>query len=183
MANCRIAARPAANCRRLVAVYAIRNTYLNYQSSALGGRERTREGTKANVSVEIKGGERQLKFEEKVAFMFVSAIGSIQDGCRRHAGHACTMAELVGGTKSTDGWPVAKLKFDPTRTDPNYTYKVAVKEKNWELWVTPRKPGLGGFHAAGGTIPNIYYNAKGEASAADVKITGHSIDGEIFSAQ
>jgi hypothetical protein len=139
--------------------------------------------TKAQVSVEVQGGELPLKLEEKIAFMFVSAIGSVQDDCRRHAGHACTMEELVAGAKSTDGWPLPKLKFDPTKTDPNYTYKLTVKGKEWELWVTPREPKFGGFHATGGTIPKIYYNAKGAASAADQKITGHTIDGDLFSAQ
>jgi len=137
--------------------------------------------TKAKVSVEVKEGELPLKFEEKVAFMFVAAIASMQDDCRRHAGHACTMEELVAGPKSTDGWPVPKLKFDPTRTDPNYTYRIAVQGKNWELWVTPRKPGLGGFHAVGGMISKTYYNAKGAAGISDQKITGHSIDGDLFS--
>lgn len=137
--------------------------------------------TKAKVSVEVRDGNLPLKFEEKIAFMFVSAIQSMQDDCRRHAGHACTMEELVAGAKSSDGWPMPKLKFDPTRTDPNYTYKVDVKGKDWELRVTPRKPELGGFYAAGGMIAKSYYNAKGAASAADQKITGHSIDGDIFS--
>ncbi len=139
--------------------------------------------TKAKVTVEVKSGELALKFEEKVAFMFVAAVGSIQDDCRRHAGHACTMDELVAGPKSTDDWPMPKLKFDPAKTDPNYTYKIAVSCKEWELWVTPRKPGFGGFYAAGGMIPKIYFNAKGAASVADQKITGHTIDGDTFSGQ
>ncbi len=136
--------------------------------------------TKAKVSVEVQAGELPLKFEEKIAFMFVAAIRSMQDDCRRHAGHACTMEELVAGPKSTDDWSMPKLKFDPTKTDPNYTYKIAAKDKDWELWVTPKKPGFGGFYSAGGMISKTYYNAKGAATAADEKITGHSIDGDIF---
>jgi hypothetical protein len=137
--------------------------------------------TKAKVVVEVQSGELPLKLEEKVAFMFVAAIKSLQDDCRRHAGHACTIEELVAGPKSTDNWPISKLKFDPARTDPNYTYKIVAKAKDWELWATPRKPGFGGFHAAGGMISKAYYNPKGEAGAADQKITGHSIDGDLFS--
>ncbi len=151
--------------------------------AALGAAATGPFATKAKVAVEVRDGTLPLKFEEKIAFMFVAAIQSIQDDCRRHAGHACTMEELVAGAKSNDDWAMPKLKFDPTKTDPNYTYKVQVKEKQWELWVTPRKPGLGGFYAAGSMISKVYYNAKGAASAADQKITGHSIDGDLFSAQ
>jgi hypothetical protein len=75
--------------------------------------------TKAKVTVEVKEGELPLKPEERVAFMFMSAISTLEDDCRRHAGHACPLEELVRGPKATDGWSIQKLKFDPAKTDPN----------------------------------------------------------------
>jgi hypothetical protein len=113
--------------------------------------------------------------------MFVSAISSLEDDCGRSAAEPCTLAALIRGPKSKDaGWPMGKLKFDPTTTDPNYTYKVVLEERKWQIWANPRKPGLGGFyviHAFGG---GTYYNPAGPATEKDTKITEHSIGGDLF---
>jgi len=140
--------------------------------------------TKAKVTVEVKEGELPLKPEEKIAFMFMSAISTLEDDCRRHAGHACTLAELVKGPKANDDWPIHKLKFDPVKADPNYTYKISVDGKNWEAWATPNKPGLGGFYDGGGSfVRKVYYNPKGAAGLQDQRITGSTIDGDSFTTE
>lgn len=137
--------------------------------------------TKTKVSVDAREGALPLKHEEKIAFMFMSAISTLEDDCRRRAGHACPLAELVKGPKSTDDWPIRKLKFDPVKADPNYAYKISVDGKNWEAWATPAKPGLGGFYNGGGScVRKVYYNPKGAASLQDQRITGSAIDGDSF---
>ena len=103
--------------------------------------------TQAKVEVKSEDTVIPLKREEQIAFMFVSAIDSLEDDCGRHAAEPCTLAALVRGPKPKEtDWPMGKLKFDPTTTDPNYTYKVVLEERKWQIWANPRKPGLGGFY-------------------------------------
>jgi hypothetical protein len=140
--------------------------------------------TKAKVQVKMGDTVIPLKREEQIAFMFVSAISSLEDDCGRHAAEPCTLEALIRGPKPKDaGWPMGKLKFDPTTTDPNYTYKVVLEERKWQIWANPRKPGLGGFyviHAFGG---GTYYNPAGPATEKDKKITENSIEGDLFMEQ
>lgn len=135
--------------------------------------------TKATVEVDDASGKIPLKREEQIAFMFVDAIKHVEAECGRDAGGPCTIAQLVAGPKSTDGSKVGKVKFDPS-TDPNFTYKLAINGSNWELWVTPKKPGFGGFYVAPGMMGDTYYSAKGAASNKDRKLTGSSVNGDIF---
>lgn len=138
--------------------------------------------TQAKVTVQIPGGELPLKLEEKIAFMFIAAIKTMEDDCQRHAGHPCTLEELATRPKSNDGWPMRRLKFDPAKADPNYTYKITVDGNNWEAWATPKKPGLGGFYDGGGFMRKTYYNPKGAATSKDQQVSGHTIDGDSFAA-
>ena len=133
------------------------------------------------ATVVIKAGDREipLKLEEKVAFMFMAAISSMEYDCGRHMNRPCTLQELVNRPKAPDGWGMTKLKFDPTTTDPNYTYRIAITGREWRISAIPRKPGLGGFYVTG-PFPKTYYNPKGQASAADLQLTESSIDGDGF---
>jgi hypothetical protein len=141
--------------------------------------------TKAKVEVKTEEDTViPLKREEQIAFMFVSAIDSLEDDCGRHAAEPCTLEALIRGPKAKEAdWPMGKLKFDPTTTDPNYTYKVVLEERKWQIWANPRKPGLGGFylkHAFGG---GKFYNPAGPATEKDKKISGSSIEGDLFMTQ
>jgi hypothetical protein len=136
--------------------------------------------TKAKVEVKDATGVIPLKHEEQVAFVFLAAIKELEAECGRDAGGPCTIAQLVAGPKPTGSNTVGKLKYDPTTTDPNYTYKITITGSNWELWITPKHAGLGGFYVAPGMMGDTYYNPKGAASATDKKLTDTGITGDMF---
>ncbi len=136
--------------------------------------------TRAKVEVQSDKGVIPLKREEQIAFMFVEAIHNLEDDCSRSAAEPCTLAALVRGPKAKGSFGVGKLKFDPNATDPNYAYKVTLAGADWEIWANPKKPGLGGFYAKGKFSKGTYYNPAGPATAASTKITGSSIDGDLF---
>jgi hypothetical protein len=135
--------------------------------------------TKATVEVDDASGKIPLKREEQIAFMFVDAIKHVEAECGRNGG-PCTVAQMVAGPKATaGGMTPSKLKYDPS-TDPNFTYKLTINGSNWELWVIPKKAGFGGFYVAPGMMQDTYYSAKGAASNKDRKLTGSSVNGDIF---
>jgi hypothetical protein len=139
----------------------------------------TPSATKAKVVVESDAGAIPLKRDEQIAFIFVEAVKNLQDDCSRHAAEPCTLEALVRGPKPKDDFGIGKLQFDPNASDPNYTYKVIVNGRNWEVWADPRKPGLGGFYLKG-PFGGSWYNPSGPATPAHTKITGSSIDGDLF---
>jgi hypothetical protein len=136
--------------------------------------------TKATVEIKDATGIIPLKREEQIAFIFVAAIKQLEGECGRDAGGPCTIAQLVAGPKPTGSNKVEKLKFDPTTTDPNFTYKLKIDAPNWELWVSPKRAGLGGFYVAPGMMGNVYYNPKGAASDKDKLLTETGITGDMF---
>jgi hypothetical protein len=136
--------------------------------------------TKATVEIKDATGVIPLKRPEQIAFIFVAAIKELENECGRDAGGPCTIAQLVAGPKSTNGNTVGKLKYDPATTDPNFTYKITINGPNWELWVTPKRAGLGGFYVAPGMMGDVYYNPKGAASNKDKHLTETGITGEMF---
>lgn len=137
--------------------------------------------THAQVEVkDVQGVVIPLKQEEKIAFMFMEAISSMEDDCRFHAKHICTLAELVAGPKSPD-WNIGRLKYDPSR-DPNYKYTVTPTGNGWTASASPQHAGLGGFFVDGtrGVMVERYYNANGPATTKDRHIDESSVSGEIF---
>jgi hypothetical protein len=143
----------------------------------------TPSATTATVMVKSDGKAIPLKREEQIAFIFVEAIKSLEDDCGRHAAEPCTLEALVRGPKASDSSGMGKLKFDPNATDPNYTYKVTLNGKDWEIWANPRKPGLGGFYAKGRFFGGQWYNPAGIATKANMTIDESSIDGDLFIVQ
>ena len=136
--------------------------------------------TKATVIVKSNGKPLSLKREEQIAFTFLSAIASLEQDCRHSAAEPCTLEALVRRPRSRpNSLRVGKLKFDPTTTDPNYTYKIVLAEDSWQIWANPRKPGLGGFYDKG-PFDEAWYNAAGPATEKDKKIDEFSIDGDNF---
>jgi hypothetical protein len=139
--------------------------------------------TQARVSVEdMDGKEIALKQHEKIAFMFIQAIASMEDDCHRHISRFCPLDELVRGPKSPD-WPIGKLKFDPAQ-DANYSYTVTISGNKWEAHANPQKKGLGGWFSEGtGFMPHTYYNPGGPASSSDKRVGASTIDGDSLRAR
>ena len=133
--------------------------------------------TLAKVTLKVQDIEVSLKLEEKVAFMFIAAIDTLEQDCRNHMKRLCTIAEMVNGVKAPDDWPMRVLAFDPTTEDTSYTYSLTIEGIRWKLAVTPKKERLAGFYIERG---NRYYNAKGAAASGDPQITESAIDGESF---
>jgi hypothetical protein len=52
----------------------------------------------------------------------------------------------------------------------------------WEMKVTPKKPGLGGFYLldANGSWTKKFYNPKGEASITSWELEGDGVTGDAF---
>lgn len=140
------------------------------------------ESTAAKVSASSNGKDVALKRPEQIALMFLVGIQSLEDDCIRHAGHACSMDELVTGMKTKDGWGIGHLKFDPRTSDPNYTYTVSGGANSWEARAVPKKAGLGGFYFVGDGFgfPDKYYNAKGAATKSSEQLDGYSVEGDSF---
>jgi hypothetical protein len=134
----------------------------------------------AKVTAETDGGPLQLTQEEQVALMVMEAIEMLEDDCELHAKHYCTMEELVARPKTTDGWHMRKLKFDPNKTDPNYTYKLTLLAKNWQASATPKKAALCGFLNIDHKGRELYYNATGAATAKDQELKEHGVEGDSF---
>ena len=136
--------------------------------------------TTATVEAEDARGPVRLKREEQIALMFLTAIQNLEDACQLHAGHACTLNELLAGPAPADKWPIGRLKFDPAG-DANYTYTVRTSGKAWEAHADPKKAGLGGFYFyAKFGAAEAYYNAAGSAGAMDDALTSRSVMGDSF---
>jgi hypothetical protein len=127
--------------------------------------------------------EIPLKQQEKVAVMFMEAIGSLETECDLHLNRRCSLAELVASPRSP-GWNVGKLKYDPAR-DPNYKYTVTIAGTGWMASANPQRAGLGGFFAdnSRGLIADSYYNTNGPATAKDKQLNEISVSGELFQVQ
>jgi Concanavalin A-like lectin/glucanases superfamily len=138
----------------------------------------------AKVQLEGPNGVMPLKPEEKIAFLFASAVQGIESDCQFQLQRACGMAEVLGGVKSANGQRTGHLKYDP-RTDPNYTYSVGALDMAWDVHATPKKPGLMGFYiwSRGLAVATIVYNASGAASAIDRQFTSSSVEGDSFQIQ
>lgn len=133
--------------------------------------------TMANVRITVQGNEVNLRLEERVAFLFIVAIDTLEEDCRYHMKRLCTMSEMVNGVKAPDDWPMRVLAYDPATDDTSYTYDLTLTGIRWKLVVTPKKERLGGFYEERGTRR---FNAKGAATAADPAITAADVDGESF---
>ena len=89
--------------------------------------------TLARVTLKVQDVEVSLKLEEKVAFMFLAAIDTLEQDCRTHLKRLCTMEEMVSGVKAPDDWPMRVLAFDPTTDDTHYTYNLTIEGIRWKL--------------------------------------------------
>jgi hypothetical protein len=136
--------------------------------------------TTAKVEVGENDGKMiPLKREEQIAILFLTAIGQIESDCMSgSAKRACSMDQMM----TSDASHPEHLKFDP-RTDPNYSYTLAVNGTAWEARATPKKPGLLGFYFMQRSWPGsplATYNRSGTATVIDTEIGRRSIEGDSF---
>lgn len=140
--------------------------------------------TTAKVTADDAAGHMTLKREEQIALMFLSAIEEIERDCTLDAQHFCTIDQALSGT-ATGGKRVEHLKFDPNKTDPNYTYTLAASAGAWEAHATAKKPGLRSFcfMARGVGLGVTTYNPSGPAGYTDKDILARGIEGDTFATQ
>jgi hypothetical protein len=140
--------------------------------------------TKAKVEVEDGKGPVQLRREEQIAYMFLSAIEIIEHDCQLTLEHVCPLDQLLSGS-FPKGTHIEHLKFDPNKVDPNYTYTLAASGMAWEAHANPKKPGLKGFCSMARTIgtTTVTYNTAGAAGWTDTELTNRGMEGDSFAIQ
>jgi len=140
--------------------------------------------TTAKVSAEDSSGPIQLKREEQIALMFLTAMENIERTCQLSAKHFCTLDQVLSGSGTGSSGRGEHLKFDP-RVDPNYTYTLAASATAWEAHATAKKPGLRSFcfMGRGVGLGVTTYNANGAAGYTDRDILGRGIEGDSFATQ
>jgi len=140
--------------------------------------------SKATVQIEDAHGPVQLKRDEQIAYMFLSAIEVIEHECQLDIQRACPLDQLLSGAYPK-GSGIDRLKFDPNKTDPNYTYTLAVNGMAWEAHATAKKPGLKGFcfmsRDVGTTI--VTYSNSGPAGWTSTAVGNRGMAGDSFATQ
>ncbi len=140
--------------------------------------------TKATVEIEDAKGPVQLKREEQIAYMFLSAIEMIEHNCQLTLQHVCPMNQILSGSYPP-GAVIEHLKFDPNKTDPNYAYTLGTNGMAWEAHANPKKPGLKGFCAMSrniGTTTYTYSNS-GPAGWVSTELGNRGMEGDSFATQ
>jgi hypothetical protein len=117
--------------------------------------------------------------------MFLTAIENIERDCQIGAQRVCTFDQLLTGSAVINGRHNQHLKFDPNKTDPNYTYAFAASGMAWEAHANAKKPGLLSFcfmsRSVGTTVTT--YSATGTAGWVDKEVMGRGIEGDSFDVQ
>jgi hypothetical protein len=130
--------------------------------------------TTAKVTAGDANGALNLKREEQIAMMFMSAFQQIEYDCQSStAKNACNMDQVL-----------TRLKFDP-KQDPNYTYVLSALGPAWEARATPKKSGFAGFYFLSKGFPTVdaTYNPSGSAGPIDRPLTERGIEGDTFMAR
>jgi hypothetical protein len=140
--------------------------------------------TKAKIDVEDSKGKIILKREEQIAYMFLSAIEVIEHECQLDLQHACTLEQMLSGSYPA-GSHIDHLKFDPGKTDPNYTYTVAVGGMAWEAHANAKKPGLLGFCWMARDVGTVTatISKTGKAGWVDDPLGNRGTEGDSFATQ
>jgi len=140
--------------------------------------------TTAKIEIEDAKGPVQLKRDEQIAYMFLSAIEIIEHECQLTLQHVCPMDQILSGSYPK-GASIEHLKFDPSKADPNYTYTLATNGMAWEAHANPRKPGLKGFCSMArdiGTVVVTYSNT-GPAGWTSTELGNRGMEGDSFATQ
>jgi len=137
--------------------------------------------SKATVLIEDAHGPVQLNRDEQVAYMFLSAIEVIEHECQLDIQHACPLDQLLSGAYPK-GSGIERLKFDPNKTDPNYTYTLAVGAMAWEAHATAKKPGLKGFCFMSRDVgtTTVTYSNTGPAGWTSTEVGNRGMQGDSF---
>jgi hypothetical protein len=167
----------------VAAIYAAANGAAGGNSSGGGAAASTPPtgpfATTAKVEAEDAKGRIQMKREEQIAQMFLTAIEQIEHDCQLKLQRACSMGEAMSGAGGE------RLKFDPNKTDPNYAYTLTSGGMAWEAHANAKKPGLKGLcfmaRSIGSTVTT--YSATGKSGWVDAEIMNRSIEGDSFDAQ
>ena len=140
--------------------------------------------TKATVEIEDANGPVHLKRDEQIAYMFLSAIEEIEHECQLDLQHACPLDQLLSGAYPK-GNSIEHLKFNPNKTDPNYTYTLSVNGMSWEAHATAKKPGLKSFcsFARDIGITTVTYSNSGPASFTSTALGNRGMEGDSFATQ
>lgn len=140
--------------------------------------------TTAKVDIEDSKGKVILKREEQIAYMFLSAIEVIEHECQLDLQHACTMDQMLSGSYPA-GSHIEHLKFDPNKTDPNYTYTLAAGGMAWEAHANSKKPGLLGFCFMARDIGTVTASISktGKAGWVDDPLGNRGMEGDSFATQ
>jgi hypothetical protein len=140
--------------------------------------------TTAKVEIEDANGPVQLRREEQIAYMFLSAIEIIEHNCQLTLQHVCPMNQMLSGAYP-NGAGIEHLKFDPNKTDPNYVYTLAASGMAWEAHANPKRPGLKGFCFMARTIgtTTATYNPSGSAGWVDKELMNRGTEGDSFAIQ
>lgn len=140
--------------------------------------------TKATVDIEDASGKVKLKREEEIAYMFLSAIEVIEHNCQLTLQRTCTMAEMLSGAYPNKA-NIERLKFDPNKTDPNYSYTVASGGMAWEAHANARKAALIGFCFMSRNVgtTTVTYSPTGKAGWVDKEIGNRGMSGDSFATQ
>lgn len=157
-------------------------------SAAKGGSVTPRTGpfaTTATVEAEDEKGPLHFKREEQIAFMFLGAIEVIEHNCQLTLQHVCTLDQLLSGSYGAGGQNIEHLRFDPNKTDPNYTYTLAAHAMAWEAHANPKRAGLAGFCAMSRDVGTTIYtiNSVGKAGWTDDTIGNRGVSGDSFASQ
>jgi hypothetical protein len=140
--------------------------------------------TKATVQIEDDKGEVKLKREEEIAYIFLSGIEIIEHNCQLTLQRTCPMDQMLSGSYPK-GAIIEHLKFDPNKTDPDYTYTLATGGMAWEAHANPKKPGLKGFcfMARDVGITIVTYSNSGPAGYTSTAIGNRGMQGDSFAVQ
>ena len=142
--------------------------------------------TKATVDLEeVNGAKIQLKREEQIAYMFMSAFQVIELNCQLTLKKACSLNQMITASYPPEGKSIEHLKFDPNKTDPNYTYTVATNGTVWEAHANPKKPGLRGWCFMARDVGSVImtYNNTGPSGYTDTPLGNTGVSGDGFAVQ
>jgi len=140
--------------------------------------------TKATVDIEDSKGKVNLTREEQIAYMFLSAIEVTEHECQLDLQRACTMDQMLSGSYPA-GSHIEHLKFDPNKTDPNYTYTLAAGGMAWEAHANAKKPGLLGLCLMARDVGTVTatISKTGKAGWVDDPLGNRGMSGDSFATQ
>jgi hypothetical protein len=91
----------------------------------------------------------------------------------------------LSGAYPAGGSHIEHLKFDPNKTDPDYSYTLAANGMAWEAHANPKKAGLKAFCFMSrniGTTTATYSNVA-RAGWTDTELGNRGMEGDSFATQ